>query len=391
MDKECRDLLKKEQRTPKKPKKHIQSTLGDDPIHGQDDNEVEEEDKENYDNQTTKNNTRKSRSKKLFESETNSTSTSHPVYKEISLKNGFINRQDLSTLKRICKTECIDSSGKRDLLMKRLKQYYKVKMLQDAGLMVKVNRSFDFLVVIDFEATCEDKSGDYPHEIIEFPAVLIDVSKSEIISSWRRYVKPVINPELSEFCVTLTGISQELVDGADEFPVVLNQFEDWLSQNRLGVEKTFGLVTDGPFDVGRFLRLSCEQHAIAVPSWASRWINIRKAFGNYYRTGKGNGYKGPGLQCMLSRLDLQFQGNPHCGLDDATNIARVVKCLLRDGAALRVNERLDSGESRAAKERRLRQVAHLTRQESEDWLARCKKSIEMNRKEVEHVDSANST
>ena len=77
--------------------------LDDDPIHGQHDNEVEEEDKENYDNQTIKNNTRKNRSKKLFEGETNSTSTSHPVYKEISLKNGFINRQDLSTLKRICK------------------------------------------------------------------------------------------------------------------------------------------------------------------------------------------------------------------------------------------------------------------------------------------------
>jgi len=27
----------------------------------------------------------------------------HPVYKEISLKNGFINKQDLSTLKRLCK------------------------------------------------------------------------------------------------------------------------------------------------------------------------------------------------------------------------------------------------------------------------------------------------
>ena len=38
-------------------------------------------------------------------------------------------------------------------------------------------RGFDYLVVIDFEATCEEKnSAEYPHEIIEFPAVLIDVA-----------------------------------------------------------------------------------------------------------------------------------------------------------------------------------------------------------------------
>jgi hypothetical protein len=37
-------------------------------------------------------------------------------------------------------------------------------------------RGFDYLVVVDFEATCEEKNTvDYPHEIIEFPAVLIDV------------------------------------------------------------------------------------------------------------------------------------------------------------------------------------------------------------------------
>lgn len=388
MDKECRDLLRKEQRTPKKPKKQ----QAPDASSAKQDSEKqleeeEEENKENCDNQSN-HRTNQNRQRKLFGGEEGDDSGhSHPVYKEISLKNGFINRQDLSTLKRICKVESLDSTGKRDLLSKRLKQYYKVKMLKEAGLM-EVNRGFDFLVVIDFEATCEDKSGDYPHEIIEFPAVLIDVSRSEIVCSWRKYVRPVINPELSEFCVTLTGISQELVDGADEFPVVLSQFEDWLSQNRLGIEKTFGLVTDGPFDVGRFLRLSCEQHAIPVPAWASRWINIRKSFGNYYRNGSGNGYKGPGLQCMLSRLDLQFQGSPHCGLDDATNIARVAKCLLRDGAALRVNERLDSGESRAAKERRLRQVAHLSRHESDEWLARCKKSIEKNKKDNRLIDTA---
>ena len=30
-----------------------------------------------------------------------------------------------------------------------------------------------------------------------------------------------------------------------------------------------------------------------------------------------------GLQKMLERLGLEFEGTPHSGIDDATNIARV--------------------------------------------------------------------
>ena len=40
-------------------------------------------------------------------------------------------------------------------------------------------------------------------------------------------------------------------------------------------------------------------------------------------------------------MNLEFEGNPHCGLDDASNIARVVIRLLKDGANFRVNEKLE--------------------------------------------------
>jgi hypothetical protein len=45
----------------------------------------------------------------------------------------------------------------------------------------------EFLVVIDFEATCDQDRppGTYVQEIIEFPAVLVDIGKQEIVSSCR--------------------------------------------------------------------------------------------------------------------------------------------------------------------------------------------------------------
>lgn len=313
----------------------------------------------------------------------------HPVFQEISRKNGFINRQDLSTLKRLCKLEEIDSAGKRDMIIKRLKQFYNAKLLKEAGLADhNTYRGFDYVVVVDFEATCEEKNSvDYPHEIIEFPAVLIDVLSCKIVESWRRYVRPVINPTLSEFCVTLTGISQDTVDSSDTFPTVLRAFQDWLTSKRLGSEFTFALVTDGPFDVGRFLRLSCEQSSLRVPAWASRWINLRKIFANFYKTHQANSNRSPGLQVMLSKLDLDFLGSPHSGLDDALNIARVVQQLIRDGAVLRVNERLhvpgtacqmEEEKNNSSKERRLPFVTAVVKKEADDWLVKCRRKLEVH-------------
>jgi len=364
-DRECRDLLRKEQKTPKKDKTPKKSRNNKDEGNGAID---VEEDKENRNHSTSSIITS---SKKLFPDG----NYAHPVYSQISLKNGFLNRQDLSTLKRICKEENIDSSGKKDQVTRRLKQYFKRKMLVEVGIIDCVKRGFEYLVVIDFEATCEDRRSDeYPHEIIEFPAVLVNVLSCKIVAQWRRYVRPVINPELSEFCVSLTGIQQDVVDAADEFPVVLEQFETWLDLHRLGSEYSFGLVTDGPFDVGRFFRLSCLQYSIPVPAWASRWINVRKAFANFYRPSKQTS---SGLQSMLTRLGLTFQGNPHSGLDDATNIARVVERLLRDGANIRVNERLEK-EGCDRKDRRIPQVAPVTNREAEEWLQRCKEKLNNN-------------
>lgn len=44
------------------------------------------------------------------------------------------------------------------------------------------------------------------------------------------------------------------------------------------------------------------------------------------------------LDGMLVQLGMKFKGQPHCGLDDSRNIARVVITLVKDGSNMRVNE-----------------------------------------------------
>ena len=43
---------------------------------------------------------------------------------------------------------------------------------------------------------------------VEFPAVLLDLQTGEIVDEFQQYVLPRDNPKLSDFCKTLTGISQ---------------------------------------------------------------------------------------------------------------------------------------------------------------------------------------
>jgi len=126
------------------------------------------------------------------------------------------------------------------------------------------------------------------------------------------------------------------VDRAETFTEVLDKFNLWLEEKGLGTTHTFALVTDGTFDVGKFLRLSCQQESLEVPVWAEKWLNIRRSYGNFYHT--SNHHR---LENMLDRLNMKFEGNAHSGLDDAKNIARVVSRMLMDGAVLRVNEKLE--------------------------------------------------
>ncbi|CAG5132860.1 unnamed protein product, partial [Candidula unifasciata] len=62
-------------------------------------------------------------------------------------------------------------------LRRMLKYYYSHQRISLYHLMLSSNErmQFDFLVVIDFEATCAQYNDDFVQEIIEFPAVLVDI------------------------------------------------------------------------------------------------------------------------------------------------------------------------------------------------------------------------
>ncbi|XP_072041889.1 3'-5' exoribonuclease 1-like [Amphiura filiformis] len=260
----------------------------------------------------------------------------HGVFKKISRKNGEINQLSKQKIKVMLSELKLDQRGSGDVVKARLKNHFKNQLLGEAGMETTcTQRRYDYICVIDFEATCDEPSPpDYLQEIIEFPVVLLNTHTLEIEESFTHFCKPVINPKLSDFCKVLTSITQAQVDHADTFPVVLNKVKEWMDSKGLGTTHTFAVAADGPWDMNYFLNIQCELSEIPFPEYAKRWVNLSKAFSNFYKTHRMN------LLSMLTTLELSFKGRQHRGIDDAKNIARIAIQLLQDGCDLQVNESL---------------------------------------------------
>ncbi|KAK6635946.1 hypothetical protein RUM44_001201 [Polyplax serrata] len=244
---------------------------------------------------------------------------------------------DIMSLKDvIAKLKCfhLDTQGSENILRENLKTSYQKILLNGVDLSLS-NDLLPYYVIIDFEATClHTNTPGYRHEIIEFPAVLVNSRKQEIIDCFQMYCKPQINPILTEFCTELTGITQEQVDSAETFDKVIVHFQKWLSKHQLGSKHKFCVVTDGPFDMSRFLYSQCHYLSLPFPKWGTKWVNIRKAFCKFYKS------ESLGLSNMLEYLEMNFKGRLHCGLDDAKNIARILLRMIYDGACILPNERI---------------------------------------------------
>ncbi|RXM94765.1 3'-5' exoribonuclease 1 [Acipenser ruthenus] len=140
--------------------------------------------------------------------------------------------------------------------------------------------------------------------------------------------------------MSVSSKAPETVDKADTFPNVLQKVVDWLKEKELGTKHKYAVLTDGSWDMSKFLNIQCHISRIRYPQFAKKWINIRKAYGNFYKVPRTQ----TKLTTMLGNLGMKYDGRPHCGLDDSRNIARIAMRMLQDGCVLRVNERMHAGQ-----------------------------------------------
>jgi inhibitor of KinA sporulation pathway (predicted exonuclease) len=168
-------------------------------------------------------------------------------------------------------------------------------------------------IIVDFEATCSD-DDQVPREemeIIEIGAVALRGNGPHTISEFQSFIKPVRHTELTAFCKQLTGITQQKVDSADTFDVVIERFSTWLASFE---NPTF--CSWGDYDKHQ-LRQDCTYHDVAFP-FGDVHINIKTRFADNMSMRKPCG-----LEQALRKVGIEFMGQPHRGIDDARNMANL--------------------------------------------------------------------
>ncbi len=177
-----------------------------------------------------------------------------------------------------------------------------------------------YYCVLDFEATCIE-SGNFPNEIIEFPSILYKMidEKFTLISKFESFVKPVINPILSEYCKKLTNITQENVDGADHLKTVFSKHYEWLRENCENKTDDVIFITCGKWDLNEQLPNECKRLCIKIPKVYKKFIDIKDVF----RIETSS--KPASMMNMLEKLGIKHTGIHHRGIDDCINIAKIVE------------------------------------------------------------------
>ena len=167
-------------------------------------------------------------------------------------------------------------------------------------------------IIYDLEATCwSGRPPGMTQETIEIGAVKVN-RYGEVGGTFNRFIRPVVHPMLSSFCVELTGIDQPMVNRADEFPEVADDFIDWIGEE----DEEYFLCSWGSFDQKMLIR-DCNLHRMDS-DWVSGYLNLKD---QYQRMKK---LRHPaGLFKSVEREGFEFEGPPHRAIADAVNLAKI--------------------------------------------------------------------
>ncbi len=166
-------------------------------------------------------------------------------------------------------------------------------------------------IIFDLEATCWRLRRPPRQEIIEIGAVKVG-NKGERIGEFSAFIKPKLNPKLSDFCKELTSIEQEEVDRAEDFQEVIWKFEDWLYQS----DDRVTLFSWGDYDKHQ-LQMDAELHELSIP-WVENHMCLKTEHAKLLRLREPVGVK-----TALELSGFTFDGTSHRGIDDARNTARI--------------------------------------------------------------------
>lgn len=168
-------------------------------------------------------------------------------------------------------------------------------------------------LIVDLECTCDDKAENFQYEIIEIGAAWVN-EQGNILREFQSFVKPTINPELTDFCKQLTGIKQSEVDAAETFDNVSRRLDDFASMYPNLIWGSWG---SSDF---KQIQFECERYNINSQLLNMQHSNLKKEFAKHRKI------KQVGVKTALSIVGLDNFRISHRALEDVRSIVAVIYC-----------------------------------------------------------------
>jgi len=168
-------------------------------------------------------------------------------------------------------------------------------------------------IIYDLEMTvCRKKTQI--SEIIEIGAAKVEERDGQlvIVDTFQAFVQPAKNPVLTKATTEFTGITQEDVRTAGQFPEALARFLAWIGADE------YYLCSWGPDDKLQFIR-ECRSHKLDM-TWIRNHNNLQRLLTSIRKQEK---HQQMGLKAALEWLEIPFSGSHHRAMDDAVNTARI--------------------------------------------------------------------
>ncbi len=97
------------------------------------------------------------------------------------------------------------------------------------------SRIYDLILFFDCEYTCWENSlktlwpdPQYPPELLQIGIAVYNIKEKKYMREFSSFVRPIINPHLSDYCKNLLKMSQEEIDNAKEFSVVSSRISEFI-------------------------------------------------------------------------------------------------------------------------------------------------------------------
>jgi len=156
----------------------------------------------------------------------------------------------------------------------------------------------------------------------------VNAETFEIESKFHEFVRPSKYPMISELCTSLSGITQEDINNADSFKVVLQRFDEWFMEEVRPTKQKHLFITCGDWDMMHMMPTHCSRARVQLPWYMRRWHSVKES--NYTITGKDCSK----MPAILKNLQLDRLQSHNKSIDDLHNIRNIALELANRGLVL---------------------------------------------------------